>query len=116
MGKTHCDVNSSYALGKWYIIEVTMMLKEGAICPSNPFQHASELIIKFKDCQEDHATLQVDGGHDHTCTSPRSIVSFLLIMIELQFQHLIAMTMLEVIRSITQSKEQWVPLLLAHIA
>ena len=68
-----------------------MMLKEGATHPSNPFQHAAKLIINFKDCQEEHVTLQANGGHSHNCTSPRFIVSFLITMIELKFQHLIAM-------------------------
>ena len=91
MGKTLWDMNKSYDLGKYYNVEVAMTLKEGATCPSNPFQHASELIKKFKDCQEEHVMLQVDGGHDHNCTSPRSIVSFLMTMLELKFQHSIAM-------------------------
>ena len=35
--------------------------------------------------------LQADGSHDHNCTNPRNVISFIVIMIELKLEHLIAM-------------------------
>ena len=68
-----------------------MTLKDGVVCPSNPFQHGAELILNFMGCKEDYMMLQADGGHDHDCAIPRNIVSILMIMIKLKMQHSIAM-------------------------
>ena len=91
IGKAMWDEDDSHALGKCYAMDVTIVLKEAEVCPSNSFQHAAELIMNFENCEEEHMMLQADGGHDHDCSNPRNITSFLMIMNELKMQHLIAM-------------------------
>ena len=89
-GEVIWDKNDSYTLGDCYNMLVTIVLKEGAIYPSNPFQHAADLILNFCDCKKEYIVLQADGGHDHNCTSWRNIIFFLMIMNELNLQYLIA--------------------------
>ena len=91
MGKIMWNEDNSYALGKFYDAEVTMILKDGASYPFSSFQHAAELIMNYNNCKEEHVILQADGGHDHNCANSRNIASFLMIMNELKLQHLIAM-------------------------
>ena len=90
MGKINWPEDNSISLGNYYDMDVTMILKEGALYPSNPFRHCAELILNNKDLKEEFLIIQGDGGSDYNCTSPRSIISFIVIMIELKLQHLIA--------------------------
>ena len=90
VGKVNWPDNDSIAFGNCYDVDVAMVLKEGAICPSNPFQHAAELMLNHQNIKEEFMTMQGCSGHDYDCTSQRSIVSFAMIMIQLKLQHLIA--------------------------
>ena len=83
MGKVMQNENGSCALGNYYDVEVNVVLKDGAVCPSNPFQHGAELVLDFMGCKEDYVSLQADGGHDHNCESPRNIASLLMMIIKL---------------------------------
>jgi len=46
--------NNSIALGNYYDMNVTMILKEGALYPSNPFRHAAELIVNNQGLKEEY--------------------------------------------------------------
>ena len=48
-GEVAWNDNDSYAFRDCYNMKVTMVLKEAALHPSNPFQHAAELILNFQD-------------------------------------------------------------------
>ena len=91
MGKIIWDANNSYALGKFYDTEVAMINKNGAIYSSNAFQHAAELIMNYNNCEEEYMILQADRGYNHNCMNLRNIILFLIIMNELNLQHLISM-------------------------
>ena len=85
-----------------------MVPKDGAVCPSNPFQHGAELVLNFMGCEEDYVTLQADSGHDHNCASPRNVVSLLMIIIKINLQHLIAMKNAGGYSSCNPMKDRWV--------
>ena len=67
-----------------------MILKDEVLYPSNPFQHAAELILEFKGREEPFLFLQQDGGYDYNPTTSRSIWALLIIAFELELEHVIA--------------------------
>ena len=53
IGKINWPEDNSISLGNYYDMDVTMILKEGALYPSNPFRHCAELILNNKDLEEE---------------------------------------------------------------
>ena len=90
MANINCPANKSPALGNFYDSETVMILKESAVNPSSVFQHASELIIQYKQTDKVFMLLQGDGGFDYNCTTPRSIVANFVIMLELNLEHIVS--------------------------
>lgn len=90
MGLHACPENKYSSLTNHCKIEATVVLKDEAICPSDPFQCAAELALECMGRTEPFLLLQQDGGSDYNPTSPRGIAALLMIAIGLGLEHVIA--------------------------
>ena len=90
-GEVVWNENGSYALGDCHNLKVKCVLKDAAIYPSKPFQHAAELMLNYKYEHKDYMIMQADGGSDFNCSYWRTIIALLMIMNEMKLTHLIVM-------------------------
>ena len=90
IGSQTCLTNESASLSNHYDTQTCMTLKDKALHLSNCFQHAAELIEQLKDRKELFLLLQQDRGYDYNLVTPQSIITMIMIAIELKLEHIIS--------------------------
>ena len=88
VAKINVHVNRSNSLNNSYDSETVIIPKEDAFHPSYAFRNASEMILECQGLQEPFILIKSDGELDSNCTVPGVMAANLMLMIELNLEHL----------------------------